>query len=153
MQVRKLEQLLGLTLLDRSRGSGVRLTERGSVFLARAKDFLTLHDQIWDEFNGSVAAVAPTDHALPQRAQREAFTSQIMMTLLTNERFVEAYALVMRFVERGEIVDPTTIDAKSDELFMGLLSMLEYVSINFLSNTIDREDSSPPTPLWPRSRA
>ncbi|MDT7952150.1 MAG: LysR family transcriptional regulator [Acetobacteraceae bacterium] len=141
MQMRKLEQLLHQTLLIRGRGSSIRLTERGSALLDRAQDFLSLHDRIWFEFQapGPADAEPPPDYALPLRAQRDAFTAQIMMTLLTNERFVEAYALVMRFVERNETVDPASLDPQSDALFVGLLSMLEYISINFLSNTIDRE--------------
>ena len=143
VQMRKLEQVLGHTLLVRGRGSHVRLSGRGTSLLVQAKELLTLHDAIWNEFRGSGAEKSsndpPADYSLPIRAQREAFTSQIMMTLLTNERFVEAYSLVMRLVELKESVDPTAIDPKSDALFMGLLSMLEYVSINFLSNTIDRE--------------
>ena len=139
MQMRKLEDLLGHSLLARRRGSQLRLTESGSALLGRARELLALHDGIWRDFHASLPGVPEADYALPIRAQREAFTSQIMMTLLTNDRFVEAYALVMRAVERQELVDPASIDPRSDELFMGLLSMLEFVSINFLSNTIDRE--------------
>jgi hypothetical protein len=73
------------------------------------------------------------------KAQREAFTTQVMLTLLTNEKFNEAYALVMRCVETNTPCDPAKLNPREDELYMGLLSMLEYISINFLSNTMDRE--------------
>ena len=36
------------------------------------------------------------------------------------------------------LVDPLVIDQKDDDLIMSLLSMLEYISINFLSNSMDR---------------
>jgi hypothetical protein len=73
------------------------------------------------------------------KAQREAFTTQVMLTLLTNEKFTEAYALVMRCVETNTPCDPAKLDPREDELYMALLSMLEYISIHFLSNTMDRD--------------
>jgi hypothetical protein len=141
MQMRRLEELLGQTLLDRSKGGVVRLTGPGSRFLARAKEMLALNDAIWAEFHGKAApAHAFTDdYALPLKAQREALTTQVMLTLLTNEKFSEAYALVMRHVETNTAIEPTMLSAKEDDLYMALLSMLEYISINFLSNTMDRE--------------
>jgi len=47
--------------------------------------------------------------------------------------------LVMRCVEKSIVVDVVTLTSKDDTLYMALLSMLEYISINFLSNTLDRE--------------
>lgn len=61
-----------------------------------------------------------------------------MLTLLTNEQFTRAYALVMRSVERKTPIDPETLSREDEELIMAMLSMLEYISINFLANTIDR---------------
>lgn len=146
MQVRRLETVLGQTLLARSKGTKVRLTEAGGRLLGRAKEMLALHDAIWDDFHAGPGAAAseaaqpdPNDSALPLKAQREAFTGQVMLTLLTNDKFTEAYAMAMRIVEANQEVDPRTISARDDELFMAMLSMLEYVAINFLSNTMDRE--------------
>jgi len=61
-----------------------------------------------------------------------------MVTLLTNGKFSEANALIMRHVENHTLVDPKEINRKDDDLIMSLLSMLEYISINFLSNSMDR---------------
>jgi molybdenum-dependent DNA-binding transcriptional regulator ModE len=141
MQMRRLEELLGQSLLARTKGGTVRLTGHGSRLLARAKEMLLLNDAIWAEFHSEEAAgqASPDDYALPLKAQREALTTQVMLTLLTNEKFSEAYAMVMRCVETNTPCDPTTVSARDDELYMALLSMLEYISINFLSNTMDRE--------------
>ena len=63
---------------------------------------------------------------------------QVMVTLLTNEKFSAANTLIMHHVENNILVDPVGIDQKDDDLIMSLLSMLEYISINFLSNSMDR---------------
>jgi molybdenum-dependent DNA-binding transcriptional regulator ModE len=141
MQVQRLESLLGRTLLARSKGGTVRLTPDGSRLLDRAKEMLALNDAIWADFHDSVTppTTGTDDFALPLKAQREAFTAQVMMTLLTNEKFTEAYTLIMRRVETRTPIDPAALDAREDELYMALLSMFEYISINFLSNTMDRD--------------
>lgn len=146
MQVRRLENVLGRSLLSRSKGTKVRLTEAGSRLLTRAQEMLALHDAIWEDFHStdsvsraSVVQPASNDYALPLKAQREAFTAQVMMTLLTNDKFTKAYAIAMRSVEAQKPIDPVAIGARDDELLMALLSMLEYIAINFLSNTMDRE--------------
>jgi DNA-binding transcriptional LysR family regulator len=62
MQMRRLEDLLGQTLLARSKGGSVRLTAHGSRLLARAKEMLALNDAIWADFHGHEAPgqAAPT---------------------------------------------------------------------------------------------
>jgi molybdate transport repressor ModE-like protein len=141
MQLRRLETLLGHSLLSRSKGGAVRLTPHGSRLVEHAKEMLSINDMILAEFRGIDTSheALPDDYALPLKAQREAFTAQVMLTLLTNEKFSDAYALVMRCVEKNIIVDVVTLTSKEDTLYMALLSMLEYIAINFLSNTIDRE--------------
>lgn len=141
MQVQRLETLLGQRLLSRSKGGDVRLTEYGSRLIGRAREMLALNDLIWTDFHGPVSGnpAAAEDHAGPLQAQREAFTTQIMMTLLTNDKFTEAYAKVMRCVESNSVVSPAGLPFADDESYMALLSMLEYVSINFLSSAINRE--------------
>ncbi len=140
MQVRRLETVTGKTLLVRGKGGMVRLTSDGSRLLSYAQEMLELNDSIWAVFQGENPSngIMPEDYALPIRAQREAFTAQIMVTLLTNRKFSEANALIMRHVENNTLVDPKKIDRKDDDLIMSLLSMLEYISINFLSNSMDR---------------
>ena len=141
MQVQRLETVLRQPLVSRSKGGAVRLTAQGSRLVDRAKQILALNDAIWTEFHAPEfqSQPYPEDYAVPLRAQREAFTSQVMMTLLTNEKFIEAYAMIMRYVERQKVVVAEDIDSKEDELYIGLLSMYEYIAINYLSNTMDRE--------------
>ena len=93
MQVSRLEAVLGRKVFSRSKGTTVRLTGDGSRLFTHAKEMLAVHDAIWDDFHmldgpGREAAegAAPDDYALPLRAQREAFTAQVMLTLLTNEK-------------------------------------------------------------------
>jgi hypothetical protein len=140
MQVRRLETLTGKPLLVRGKGGMVRLTSHGSYLLSYAQEMLELNDSIWAVFQGGnpSSRIMPEDYALPIKAQREAFTAQVMATLLTNGKFSEANALIMRYVENNTLVDPREINQKDDDLIMSLLSMLEYISINFLSNSMDR---------------
>lgn len=74
-----------------------------------------------------------------QRQQKEEFTLNIMSDLLTNESFAEDNAIIMRYVEQKKRLDPLAVDIVEDRLLMGLLSMYEYISINFLSDKMDRE--------------
>jgi len=140
MQVQRLEAITGKPLLVRGKGGMVRLTPHGSYLLSYAQEMLELNDKTWAVFQGEnpSSRMAPEDYALPIKAQREAFTAQIMVTLLTNGKFSEANALIMRHVESNTLVDPVKIDERDDDLIMSLLSMLEYISINFLSNSMDR---------------
>jgi len=46
LQVQRLEALLGQTLLERSKGGGVELTQRGSYLLGRAREILAMNDDI-----------------------------------------------------------------------------------------------------------
>jgi molybdenum-dependent DNA-binding transcriptional regulator ModE len=139
MQVQRLEAMTGKALFLRGKGGMVRLTPHGSDLLSYAHEMLELNDSIWAVFQGQdPGRIMQEDYALPVKAQREALTTQIMVTLLTNEKFSEANALIMRYVETNALVEPVGIDQKDDDLIMSLLSMLEYVSINFLSNAMDR---------------
>jgi molybdenum-dependent DNA-binding transcriptional regulator ModE len=140
MQVRRLETLIGKALLVRGKGGMVRLTPDGSYLLGYAQEMLELNDSVWAVFQGKnpSSRIMQEDYALPIKAQREAFTAQVMVTLLTNEKFSEANALIMSYVENNILVDPLEINRQDDDLIMSLLSMLEYISINFLSNSMDR---------------
>ncbi len=69
MQMRKLEDILGQTLFHRGRGEGVELTPHGEYLLARAREMLTINDQIWSSFrlpdiSGEVRLGTPDDYAL-----------------------------------------------------------------------------------------
>ena len=140
MQVQRLEGVLERTLIIRAKGGAIRLTQDGTRLLVRASEILALNDAIWTDLQGgSPPPDAADDLALPLRAQRETFTNQLMLTLLTNEKFTEAYAMIMRAVEDGVVIDPQTVSHEDDAHYMALLSMLEYIAIHFLSNTVDRE--------------
>ncbi|GAC1347561.1 MAG: hypothetical protein NVSMB18_32880 [Acetobacteraceae bacterium] len=142
MQVQRLESLLGQQLLYRSKGGTVSLTARGSFLIERAKQIIALNDATWAEFHGGEGAAlqheVPDAYSIPIRAQREAFTNQVMITLLTNEQFTRAYAFIMHNVEANTKIEAATISVEDDRGVMALLSMLEYIAINFLSNTMDR---------------
>jgi DNA-binding transcriptional LysR family regulator len=69
MQVQRLEAGLGHRLLSRGNGGVVQLTPHGQFLLARARDLLALHDQIWTSFRapsvqGIVRLGTPDDYAL-----------------------------------------------------------------------------------------
>ncbi len=69
MQMRKLEELLGKTLINRGRGEGIELTPHGQYLLERAREVLALNDSIWSAFqapdvSGKVRLGTPDDYAL-----------------------------------------------------------------------------------------
>ncbi|WP_158745458.1 LysR family transcriptional regulator [Acidisphaera sp. L21] len=69
MQVQRLEQMLGETLLLRGKGGQVHLTSHGRYLLERSRDLLAINDQIWDAFHaptvqGTVRLGTPDDYAL-----------------------------------------------------------------------------------------
>ncbi|MCB8879601.1 LysR family transcriptional regulator [Acidisoma cellulosilytica] len=140
MQMRRLETMTGKPLLLRGKGGVVRLTADGQHILSYAQEILELNDSILAAFRGQTPRprIVLDQDPLPAKAQREAFTAQIMVTLLTNDKFCEANALIMRHVENKTVVEPQNINERDDDLIMSLLSMLEYISINFLSNAMDR---------------
>ena len=69
MQVQRLEQLLGQTLLLRGKGGSVHLTSHGRYLLDRSRAVLALNDEIWGAFRtpsvqGTVRLGTPDDYAL-----------------------------------------------------------------------------------------
>lgn len=69
MQVQRLESVLGQQLLHRGRGGSVELTRHGQFLLQRARDMLSLNDDIWRTFHapsvsGTVCLGTPDDYAL-----------------------------------------------------------------------------------------
>ncbi len=69
MQLQRLEGQLGQTLVSRGRGGQVHLTPHGQFLLGRARELLTLNDQIWSNFHtptvsGTVRLGTPDDYAL-----------------------------------------------------------------------------------------
>jgi len=82
MQMQRLEAQLGQKLLQRSKGGAVQVTPHGQYLLERARELLTLNDQIWATFrkpqvHGRVRLGTPDDYALrylPQVLKRFADT-------------------------------------------------------------------------------
>src|SRR5664279_1395060 len=69
MQIKRLEQILGQTVLSRGRGGGVTLTPHGRYLLSRARDILALNDEVVRTFrqpamSGTVRLGTPDDYAL-----------------------------------------------------------------------------------------
>jgi DNA-binding transcriptional LysR family regulator len=69
MQIKRLEEILGQTVLTRGRGGGVTLTRHGHYLLARARDILALNDEVMATFRapaiaGTVRLGTPDDYAL-----------------------------------------------------------------------------------------
>jgi len=69
MQMQRLEGLLGERLLSRGKGGSVQMTPHGQFLLQRARELLTLNDDIWTSFRtpsvqGTVRLGTPDDYAL-----------------------------------------------------------------------------------------
>jgi DNA-binding transcriptional LysR family regulator len=87
MQVQRLEALLGQPLFHRGKGGSVSLTPHGQYLLARAREMLTLNDEIWGSFHkplvhGTVRLGTPDDYALR-------YLPQILMRFAENFPAVE----------------------------------------------------------------
>jgi hypothetical protein len=74
-----------------------------------------------------------------QIAKKQQLTLQVMLELLTVEKFSDANVRLMKYVESNKVVDPGKLIALEDNLFMSLLSMYEFISINFLTKQMDRK--------------
>jgi DNA-binding transcriptional LysR family regulator len=69
MQIKRLEDILGQTVLSRGKGGGVTLTTHGRYLLARARQILALNDEVMATFRaptiaGTVRLGTPDDYAL-----------------------------------------------------------------------------------------
>jgi DNA-binding transcriptional LysR family regulator len=69
MQIKRLEEILGQTVLTRGRGGGITLTRHGHYLLARAREILALNDEVMATFrapgiSGTVRLGTPDDYAL-----------------------------------------------------------------------------------------
>jgi DNA-binding transcriptional LysR family regulator len=69
MQIKRLEEVLGQSVLSRGRGGGVTLTPHGRYLLARAREILALNDEVMTTFrtpaiSGTVRLGTPDDYAL-----------------------------------------------------------------------------------------
>ena len=116
------------------------MTPQGQRLLTRARAILALNQAVRDDLSGPALSAPPLPEVEQSvmQAQRQAFSNQLMITLLTNEKFSAAYAEIMHQVETQQSIDPKRLDADEDDRYMALLSMLEYIAINYLTNTLDR---------------
>jgi len=69
MQIKRLEEILGHTVLSRGRGGGITLTPHGRYLLTRAREILALNDEVMSTFrapaiSGTVRLGTPDDYAL-----------------------------------------------------------------------------------------
>ncbi len=69
MQLKRLEDSMGLSLMDRS-GRGIALTQQGELLLSYAKRLLTLNDEAWgrltsDDFEDEIVLGVPHDIVYP----------------------------------------------------------------------------------------
>ncbi|MFL5256376.1 MAG: LysR substrate-binding domain-containing protein [Rhodopila sp.] len=69
MQIKRLEEVLGHTVLSRGRGGGITLTPHGRYLLTRAREILALNDEVIATFrapavSGTVRLGTPDDYAL-----------------------------------------------------------------------------------------
>ncbi|MBL4749363.1 MAG: LysR family transcriptional regulator [Amylibacter sp.] len=69
MQLKRLEESMGLSLLDRS-GRGIALTQQGELLLSYAKRLLALNDEAWgrltsDDFEDTIVLGVPHDIVYP----------------------------------------------------------------------------------------
>ncbi|MBN8901698.1 MAG: LysR family transcriptional regulator [Rhodospirillales bacterium] len=102
MQIKRLEETLGQTLLRRGRGGTIELTPHGSVLLDRAREMLTLNDSVLATFrepplSGNVRLGTPDDYA-----------------------FAYIPAILRRFAETHPAVQVEVMCLPSDELMREL---------------------------------
>jgi DNA-binding transcriptional LysR family regulator len=69
MQIKRLEEILGQTVLSRGKGGGITLTPHGRYLLGRARQILALNDEVMTTFraptlSGVVRLGTPDDYAL-----------------------------------------------------------------------------------------
>jgi len=69
MQIKRLEEILGQTVLSRGKGGGIALTPHGRYLLGRARQILALNDEVMATFrapaiSGLVRLGTPDDYAL-----------------------------------------------------------------------------------------
>jgi DNA-binding transcriptional LysR family regulator len=73
MQIKRLEEILGHTVLSRGRGGGITLTPHGRYLLTRAREILALNDEVIATFrapaiSGTVSAPRTTMRCRTSRA-------------------------------------------------------------------------------------
>lgn len=113
MQIKRLEEALGQTVLRRARGGGIELTPHGHFLLSRAREILELNDAVVAAFrappiSGTVRLGCPDDYAF-------AYIPTIL------KRFAETHPAVqveVMCLPSGELMR----ELRADELDLALVS-------------------------------
>ena len=108
MQMQRLEDLLGVRVLVRSKGGSVGLTAHGRFLLDRARDVLAANDGIWNAFRepqvaGTVRLGTPDDYALR-------WLPPILRGFAASHPAVEVEVVCM---ESGALVVPFDLEVRS----------------------------------------
>ncbi|CUH52244.1 LysR family transcriptional regulator [Shimia sp. R11_0] len=126
MQLKRLEELIGVSLLDRS-GRGIALTPEGEQMLGYARRMVTLNDEIMrrlsdDEFEGAISLGVPHDivyPAIPRVLQQfSAAYPRVKVNLISS------YTLQLKEIfEKGEVDLIITTESKTPETAEGLCAL------------------------------
>ncbi|MDE2580240.1 MAG: LysR family transcriptional regulator [Rhodospirillales bacterium] len=107
MQIKRLEEVLGQPVLHRGKGNGIDLTPHGQFLLLRARQILSLNDEVVAMFHapqvaGTVRLGTPDDYAfgyLPPVLKRFADTHPAVQV----DVLCEPSALLVERLKRGEL--------------------------------------------------
>ena len=108
VQLKQLEDMLGLTLMERQKGKIVRLTAHGREFLDIARKMLTACSEATGEFS-----------ALRNRDRKQLVLGVDPITLYMPGR----NALITEFIERHKDIDLQIVSRTPSELFAGLRNL------------------------------
>jgi DNA-binding transcriptional LysR family regulator len=126
MQLKRLEELIGVALLDRS-GRGIALTPEGEQMLGYARRMVTLNDEIMrrlshDEFEGTVTLGVPHDIVYPAIPRVMQQFSSAFPRVKVN--LVSSYTLELKqMFEKGEIDLILTTESSTPEGAEGLCTL------------------------------
>ena len=127
MQVKRLEEVLGQTVLSRSKGGSVELTAHGQYLLTRARQILALNDEVIATFRepqiaGTVRLGTPDDYA-----------------------FAYLPPILKRFAETHPAVQVDVLCSPSEELMRKLKA--DEIDLTLISDG-HQPPGWPAAPLW-----
>ncbi len=126
MQLKRLEELIGVALLDRS-GRGIALTPEGEQMLGYARRMVTLNDEIMrrlshDEFEGAVTLGVPHDIVYPTIPRVMQQFSAAFPRVKVNLCSSYTMELKQQF-EKGEIDLILTTESNTPDVSEGLCTL------------------------------
>ncbi len=128
MQLKRLEEAMGLALMDRS-GRGIALTQQGELLLSYAKRLLTLNDEAWgrltsDDFEDEIVLGVPHDIVYPHIPKvLKRFAAEFPRVKV---QLVSSYTLDLKQkLEKGkaDIVLGTEVDCPKGAVSVGTASL------------------------------